>query len=101
MNNEDRRVGQLLGEITVLVAAFPPALEHRASHIVASGKDSELADKLVKAADVMRDSGNMYVTWARHYAGLSEGKSEDVEEGEAEAVISRHSHPIDVAHRER
>ena len=80
MANEDSHVRQLLGEITALVTAFPPALEHRASQIVASGKDSELADKLIKAADVMRDSGNMYVTWARHYAGLSEGNSEDVEE---------------------
>jgi len=80
MDNEDSHVRQLLGEITALVTAFPPALEHRASQIVASGKDSELADKLIKAAVVMRDSGNMYVTWARHYAGLSEGNSEDVEE---------------------
>ncbi len=80
MDTEDSHVRQLLGEITALVTAFPPALEHRASQIVASGKDSELADKLIKAADVMRDSGNMYVTWARHYAGLSEGNSEDVEE---------------------
>ncbi len=82
MDNEDSHVRQLLGEITALVTAFPPALERRASEIVASGKDSELADKLIKAADVMRDSGNMYVTWARHYAGLSEGNSEDVEETE-------------------
>lgn len=82
MDHEDSHVRQLLGEITALVTAFPPALEHRASQIVASGKDSELADKLIKAADVMRDSGNMYVTWARHYAGLSEGNSEDIEEVE-------------------
>jgi hypothetical protein len=61
---------------------FPPALEHRASQIVANRKDLELADKLIKAADVMRDSGNMYVTWARHYAGLSAGTSGDLEEVE-------------------
>ena len=30
----------------------------------------------------MRDSGHVYVTWARHYAGLSEGTTEDRDEAE-------------------
>lgn len=85
MDNEDTHVRQLLGEITALITAFPPALERRASEIETSGKDSDLAVRLIKAADVMRDSGNMYVAWARHYAGLSEANSEgpeDVDETE-------------------
>jgi hypothetical protein len=79
MDNEDNHVRQLIGEMTVLMTAFSPALERRAIEIEASGKDSELAAKLVKGADVMRDSGHLYLTWARHYAALSEGNPEAAE----------------------
>ena len=82
MDREDDDVRQLIGEITALMTAFPPALERRAAKLQASGKDSELADKIVKGADGMRDSGNLYLTWARHYAALSEGNPEAAEEAD-------------------
>ena len=82
MDTEDNEISQLIGEITVLMKAFPAAVTHRAGDIEAAGKDSELADKLVKGADVMRDSGNIYLTWARHYAALSEGNPEAAEEAD-------------------
>ena len=41
-----------------------------------SGKDPELAEKLVKAADTMRDSGNLYLTWAKHFADLAKGNTD-------------------------
>ena len=82
MDNDDSNVKQLIGEITALVTALPPALECRAAEIEAKGKDSDMVDKLMKGADVMRDSGHVYVTWARHYAGLYEGNTEDIDEGE-------------------
>jgi hypothetical protein len=82
MNNEDDNVRQLIGEITALVTALPPALERRAAEIDANGKEADMIDKLIKGADVMRDSGHVYVTWARHYAGLSEGTTEDRDEAE-------------------
>ena len=44
--------------------------------IHAGGKDPELAEKLIKAADTMRDSGNLYITWAKHYAALAEGNTD-------------------------
>ncbi len=85
MDKEDNQVRQLIGEMAALMTAFSPALERRATEIEASGKDSGLADKLVKGADVMRDSGHIYLTWARHYAALAEGNpeaSEDADEAE-------------------
>lgn len=76
MTNEDNVVRELLGEITTLLNRFPKVLEHRAAEIEAAGKNPELASKLAKGADAMRDSGNLYITWARHFAGLSEGTSD-------------------------
>ena len=80
MDSDDNEVRQLIGEITALMTAFPAALARRAADIEAAGKDSELADKLTKGADVMRDSGNIYLTWARYYAALSEGNPEAAED---------------------
>jgi len=88
MDNEDNRVRQLIVEMAALMTAFSPDLERRATDIEASGKDSELADKLVKGADVMRDSGSIYLTWARHYAALAEGNPEAAEDAdEAECRV--------------
>ena len=33
-------------------------------------------DELIKAADTMRDSGNLYLTWAKHFAALAEGNTD-------------------------
>jgi hypothetical protein len=82
MGDEHTRLRQLIGEMAALMTAFSPALERRATELEAGGKDSELTDKLVKGAGVMRDSGYMYLTWARHYAALSEGNPEAAEETE-------------------
>ena len=76
MEMEDNVIRELLGEITGLINAYPKALERRASLIQAGGKDPELVEKLVKAADTMRDSGNLYLTWAKHYAAMAEGNSD-------------------------
>jgi len=76
MQDEDNVLGELLKEIAGLVHEYPKAIERRAAVIQASGKDPELVEKLVKAADTMRDSGNLYLTWARHYAALAEGNTD-------------------------
>ena len=80
MENEEANVRQLLGEIVALMTAFPSALERRAAEMELSTTDQDVAAKLIKGADVMRDSGHMYVTWARHYAALSRGNIETTEE---------------------
>ena len=76
MENEDNIIEELLQEISSLISEYPRAIERRAAVIKATGKDSELVEKLIKAADTMRDSGNLYLTWARHYAALAEGNTD-------------------------
>jgi hypothetical protein len=85
---QDRRddggpeIRQLVGEMAVLMATLSPALKRRALDLAAHGKDEELIAKLMKGADVLRDSGYMYLTWARHYAGLAEGQDKVAEEAD-------------------
>jgi hypothetical protein len=76
MENEDNVLNSLLSEIAGLIHEYPKAIERRAAVILATGKDPELAEKLMKAADTMRDSGNLYLTWAKHYAALAEGNTD-------------------------
>ena len=76
MESEDNVINELLKEISGLITAYPKVIERRAAMIQATGKDPELVEKLVKAADMMRDSGNLYLTWAKHYAALAEGNTD-------------------------
>lgn len=76
MESEDNVIDELLKELTGLINQYPKAIERRAATIQATGKDPELVEKLVKAADTMRDSGNLYLTWAKHYAALAEGNTD-------------------------
>lgn len=76
MENEDNAVTALLIDIAGLMKQFPQALEQRAAALEAAGKDPELAGKLMKGADAMRDSGNIYLSWAKHFANLAEGNSD-------------------------
>ena len=78
MPGEDNVIQELLGSICGIIGEFPRALEQRAAMIHAGGKDPELAEKLIKAADTMRDSGNLYITWAKHYAALAEGNTDAI-----------------------
>jgi hypothetical protein len=77
MGNEVR---QLIDEMGTLMAAFAPALKRRAADLEAGGKSTEIVDKLLKGADVMQGSGNLYLSWARHYASLSEKTAEEAQE---------------------
>ena len=76
IEHEDNTIPELLANIAGLISDYPKALERRAAVIQATGKDPELVAKLVKAADTMRDSGNLYITWAKHFAALAEGNSD-------------------------
>ena len=76
MEREDNTLDELLGDIANLIYQYPIAIERQAAIIRAMGKDPELADKLMKAADTMRDSGNLYLTWAKHYAAMAKGNTD-------------------------
>ena len=82
MSSEDNVAKELIGEIATLMSEFSKELEHRAAEIEVSGKDPDLAGKLMKGADAMRDSGNIYLSWARHFAAISEGNAEAADEGD-------------------
>jgi len=82
MSSEDNVARELIGEIATLMSEFSKELERRAAEIEVSGKDPELAGKLMKGADAMRDSGNIYLSWARHFAAMSEGNAEAADEGD-------------------
>ena len=86
MEHEDNMIDALLGEISGLITQYPKAIERQAAIIQATGKDPELVDKLIKAADTMRDSGNLYLTWAKHYAAVAKGNTDaSSDEDETEA----------------
>jgi hypothetical protein len=76
MEAEDNVIDELIQEIAGLIHEYPKVLERRAVEIHASGKDPDLAQTLVKAADTMRDSGNLYLTWAKHYASVAAGNTD-------------------------
>ncbi|MCS6896407.1 MAG: hypothetical protein NZM29_00400 [Nitrospira sp.] len=76
MDDEDNVLDELLNEIGALLNEYPRAIERRAAIIEATGKDPELVHRLIMAAQTMRDSGNLYLTWARHYAAMAIGNTD-------------------------
>jgi hypothetical protein len=80
-------VQQLVGEMAALIAALAPALRRRAADLAVSGKDTAVVGTLLKGADAIRDSGSMYLTWARHYAALADGQGEETEETDESEIM--------------
>ncbi|MGH7260035.1 MAG: hypothetical protein ACREI9_05060 [Nitrospiraceae bacterium] len=76
MESEDNVLENLLEEIKDLIRRFPQALERRSAEIQAAGKDPDVAAKLRGGADAMKDSGNIYVSWAKHYVLLASGNTD-------------------------
>ncbi len=76
MEQEDNVLEGLLEEIKDLMRRFPQALEQRSAEIQAAGKDPDAAAKLRGGADAMKDSGNIYVSWAKHYVSLASGNTD-------------------------
>ncbi len=82
---------ELMDGIRDQMTQFHEKLESRAQEIELTGGDHDVAKKLTMGADAMKDSGNIYVSWARHYVALSEGGAAEAEEGEA--VFRPPAHP--------
>ena len=76
MESEDNVLAGLFEEIKDLMRRFPQALEQRSAEIAAAGKDPDAAAKLRGGADAMKDSGNIYVSWAKHYVSLASGNTD-------------------------
>ncbi|RMH05703.1 MAG: hypothetical protein D6704_08805 [Nitrospirae bacterium] len=79
--NEELR--QLMSEIGRHMTQFHQLLERRAQELELLGGDPDVVKKLMTGADAMRDSANIYLSWARHYVTLSErGLTTESEEDE-------------------
>ncbi len=76
---------QLMNGISVQMTQFHDRLESRAQEMQLTGGDPDVVKKLTMGADAMKDSGNIYLSWARHYVALSEGGAAEAEEGEEDS----------------
>jgi len=76
---------ELMDGIRDQMTQFHNKLESRAQEIELTGGDPDVVKKLTMGADAMKDSGNIYMSWARHYVALSEGGAAEAEEGEEDS----------------
>ena len=75
-----------MAALTNQMTHFHTSLEVKARDMEMSGGDSEVVSKLLNGADAMRDSANIYLSWAKHYVNLSEGGASEADEGEEDSV---------------
>jgi len=81
MNDEIRRSVQ---EVAEAMAHVNQAFRDYVEELKAGGKDPSEIRQVAKNADTLKDSGHIYMSWARHYAGLGgdEASTEDIDEDE-------------------
>jgi len=82
--NDDLR--EQMNTLATQMKHFHASLEVKARDMEMAGGDSEVISKLINGADAMRDSANIYLSWARHYVNLSEGGASEAEEGEEDSA---------------
>ncbi len=82
MSDELRR---LMGEINETMSQFHDRMESRAKEMELMGGDPDVIKKLAIGAGAMKDSANIYLSWAKHYVALSEGGAAEAEEGEEDS----------------
>ncbi len=76
---------ELMNGISVQMTQFHDKLESRAQEMQLADGDPDVVKKLTMGADAMKDSANIYLSWARHYVALSEGGAAEAEEGEEDS----------------
>jgi len=81
MNDEIRRSIQ---EVAEAMAHVNRAFQDYVKELNTLSKDPSEIEKIAKNADTLKDSGHIYMSWARHYAGIGgdEGPTEDIDEDE-------------------
>ncbi len=77
---------QQMSALTDQMKHFHASLEVKARDLEMTGGDPEVVSKLMNGADAMRDSANIYLSWARHYVNLSEGGASEADEGEEDSA---------------
>ena len=81
MNDEIR---QSVREVAEAMAHVNQAFQDYVEELTISGKDQSEIRTIAKNADTLKDSGHIYMSWARHYSGLGgdEGSTDDIDEDE-------------------
>jgi hypothetical protein len=81
MNNAIRQSIQEVGEA---MSRVNQAFQVYVEELKVSGKDPAEIRQVAKNADTLKDSGHIYLSWARHYAGIGgdEASTEDIDEDE-------------------
>lgn len=79
-DNSKPDIWQLIDEIGTSMAAVTSALVCRATDLTVSGKDPETVGKLLKGAELIRDSGSIFLRWARRYGALADDDGKRIEE---------------------
>jgi len=82
--NDDLR--EQMAALTNQMTQFHASLEVKARDMEMAGGDPEVVAKLINGADAMKDSANIYLSWARHYVNLSEGGASEADEGEEDSA---------------
>ena len=79
--NDDIRRSVL--EVQEALAHVNQAFEDYVEELKKKGSPSEVI-QAAKNADALKDSGHIYLSWARHYAGMGgdEAATEDIDEDE-------------------
>lgn len=86
MNDEIR---QLIVDVAAAIDRLNEAFKKRAEALHQAGEGREFQQWL-KATHAMRDSGHIYLSWARHYAGVPE-KGSAAEESDLEEFLDEGS----------
>jgi len=81
MNDNIRRSVEGAQEALVRVNQ---AFEDYLNELKKKGSDPSEILQLAKSADALKDSGHIYLSWARHYAGMGgdDDSTEDIDEDE-------------------
>ncbi|HZC67056.1 MAG TPA: hypothetical protein VE201_00415 [Nitrospirales bacterium] len=81
MNDEIRRSVQ---EVQQALARVNRAFEDYVEDLRKKGTAASEVHQMAKNADTLKDSGHIYMSWARHYAGMGgdEASTEDIDEDE-------------------
>ncbi|HEY5595603.1 MAG TPA: hypothetical protein VIL61_10690 [Nitrospiria bacterium] len=74
-----QEIEQSMIEVTRAIENLNRVFDKRAADLQQAG-DADGLQQWTKACQAMRDSGNIYITWARHYARLSDPTAPSEEE---------------------
>ena len=85
MNDQIR---QSIREVQEAMAHVNQAFQDYVEELSTLNKDPGEIRQIAKNADTLKDSGHLYMSWARHYAGLGgdEASTDDIDEDEGRIV---------------